>query len=456
MDRRTFLTGGAAAAAAIGHAAPAAGPSHTIRVAIAGLRGRGHDHINAYIDEPGVQIAALCDVDESLLNTRLREIESRGRPRPAAFADFRKLLEDKSIDAVSIATPNHHHALQTIWACQAGKDVYVEKPCSHTILEARRMVAAARRYGRIVQHGTQSRSIPVVQEAIGHIRSGGIGDVYMARALCYKWRDTIGKAKPEAVPPGVNYDLWTGPAPARPFTRNRFHYNWHWQWDYGSGDIGNQGIHELDIARWGLGVTYPVRISAMGGHYMFDDDQETPNAMVASFEFECPGCNKSLVFEQRHWMVNGEAGIGQSAGDQGNGIGDLFYGCGGYMAIDGVDTHYQTWLGKERRPGPGRSQSGGTLDDVVYRFERRFGSVPNRGGDHFANFLSAVRSRDRGKLTAEIEEGAISTTLLHLANISYRLGRTIRFDPNTLTCPDPEAQQMFTKPYRAPFLLPEV
>src|SRR5262249_54223167 len=157
---------------------------------------------------------------------------------PAAFTDFRKLLEDPSIDVVSIATPNHHHALQTIWACQAGKDVYVEKPCSHTIAEAQQMVAAARRYDRIVQHGTQSRSIPVVQEAIQKIRAGRIGDVYMARALCYKWRESIGIAQPEPVPNGVAYDLWMGPAPERPFTRNRFHYNWHWQWDYGNGDIG--------------------------------------------------------------------------------------------------------------------------------------------------------------------------------------------------------------------------
>ena len=455
MDRRTFLASSAAAAAG-SYSAPAAGPNDTLRVAIIGLRGRGRDHISAYLDEPGVRIAALCDIDESILNRSLKGIESRGKPRPAAFADFRKLLEDKSIDVVSIATPNHHHALQTIWACQAGKDVYVEKPCSHTMLEAQRMVAAARRYGRIVQHGTQSRSIPVVQEAIGQIRSGRIGDIYMARAVCYKWRDTIGRTPPEPVPPGVSYDLWIGPAPERPFTRNRFHYNWHWQWDYGNGEIGNQGIHELDVARWGLGVTYPVRISAMGGHYMFNDEQQTPNAMVASFEFECLGCTKSLVFEHRHWMVNGEAGIGDTAGDQGNAIGNLFYGCGGYLAVNGVDTNYKTWLGKERHPGPGRSQSGSTIDDFWYRVERHFGTVPNRGGDHFANFLGAVRARDKGKLTAEIEEGAISTTLVHLANISYRLRRTIEFDPKTLTCPDPEAQALFTKPYRAPFLLPEV
>jgi predicted dehydrogenase len=455
MDRRIFLAGTAAAAAGLGHAAQTP-PSDSIRVAIVGLRGRGRDHISAWIDEPGARIAALCDVDESLLQKYARQIESRGKPAPAAVPDFRRLLEDRSIDVVSIASPNHHHALQAIWACQAGKDVYVEKPCSHTIHEARQMVMAARRYNRIVQHGTQSRSIPVVREAIAQLHAGRIGDVYMARAVCYKWRDSIGRTPAEPVPPGVHYDLWMGPAPERPFSRNRFHYNWHWQWDYGNGEIGNQGIHEIDVARWGLGVRYPVRVSAMGGHVMFDDEQETPNHMTASFEFNDGGKTRSLVYEHRHWMANGEAGIGDSSGMATNAIGDIFYGCSGYMAIDGLDTNYKTWLGKERRAGPARAQSNGALDDLWYRMERRWGAAPARGGDHFGNFLSAVRARDRGKLNAEIEEGAISTTLVHLANISYRLRRTIEFDPKTLTCPDPEAQAMFTKPYRAPFVLPSL
>ena len=455
MDRRIFLAGTAVAAAGLGRSTQTP-TSDTIRVAIVGLRGRGRDHISAWIDEPGVRIAALCDVDESLLQKYTQQIESRGKPRPVGIPDFRRLLEDRSIDIVSIASPNHHHALQTIWACQAGKDVYVEKPCSHTIHEARQMVIAARRYGHIVQHGTQSRSIPVVQEAISQLRAGRIGDVYMARAICYKWRDSIGRAPVEPVPPGVHYDLWMGPAPAHPFSRNRFHYNWHWQWDYGNGEIGNQGIHEIDVARWGLGVTYPVRVSAMGGHVMFDDEQQTPNHMTASFEFDCGGKTKSLVFEHRHWMVNGEAGIGDSSGMATNAIGNIFYGCSGYMAVDGQDTNYKTWLGKERRVGPARAQAAGTLEDLWYRVQRRWGGAPARGGDHFGNFLAAVRACDRTKLNADIEEGAISTTLVHLANISYRLRRTIEFDPKTLACPDPEAQAMFTKPYREPFTLPSL
>jgi predicted dehydrogenase len=459
MERRIFLLGAAATAgAAQPPASPSGSPNDAIRVAIVGLRGRGRDHIAGFLEQPRVDLAAVCDVDENLLQRRAAEIETRGRRRPAAYTDYRKLLEDSSIDAVAIATPNHHHALQTIWACQAGKDVYVEKPCSHTILEARQMVAAARRYNRVVQHGTQSRSIPVYREAVAKLRAGVIGDPYMARAIVYKWRGSIGRASPEPAPPGVHYDLWLGPAPDRPFTRNRFHYNWNWLWDFGNGDLGNQGIHELDVARWGLGVTYPTKVSTMGGHYLFDDDQETPNTMTAMWEFEEGGRKKSIVFELRHWITNGEAGMGEPiAGDAPhNLIGNLFFGCRGYLALDGQETSYRTWLGKERRPGPSRSQTGSTLDDWMYRVRRRLRTAPPRGGDHFANFLDAARARDPRRLHAPIEEGAISATLIHLANISYRLRRTVEFDPRTLSCPDVEAQNLFTKAYRPPFTLPTV
>jgi hypothetical protein len=257
-----------------------------------------------------------------------------------------------------------------------------------------------------------------------------LGEVYMARGLCYKWRDTIGRTPVEPAPKGVHYDLWLGPAPKHAFTRNRFHYNWHWFWDYGNGDIGNQGIHQMDIARWGLGVKYPVKASAMGGHFMFDDDQETPNTMVATFEFDGAGKRKMLVFEVRHWISNHEAGIGGEKA--GNTIGNIFYGSKGYLV---TNRGYQTFMGKEQEPGP----------------------PPSRGQrvDHFANFIEAMRSRKRSDLNAEIEEGAISTVLVHLANISYRLGRTLNFDAGSMTCPgDQEATRMFTRNYRAPFVVP--
>jgi predicted dehydrogenase len=377
-----------------------------------------------------VEIAALCDVDESVLEARLNAVEKMGKKRPAAFIDFRKLLEDKSIDVVTIATQNHWHTLQTIWACQAGKDVLAEKPCSHNIFEARQIVAAARKYDRIVQHGTGSRSSAALREGFQKIREGLLGDVYMARGLCFKWRNTIGRAPEEPAPAGVHYDLWTGPAPKRPFTRNRFHYNWHWSWDYGNGDIGNQGAHQMDVARWGLGVKYPIRVSAVGGHFMFDDDQETPNTVVATLEFDGAGKRKLLVFEVRHWISNHEAGIG---GDKpGNTIGNIFYGSKGYMVTRGG---YETYLGKEQQPGPASRV---------------------RGGNLMGNFIDAVRSRKRSDLYAEIEEGAISTVLIHLANISYRLGRSLNFDATAMTCPgDKEANRMFTRDYREPYVVPD-
>jgi len=421
------MTSAAAAGSAL------ASPNDTIRVACIGIRGQGNSHIREYSRMPNVEIAALCDVDERVLNQRLKEVEASGKKRPAAFTDYRKVMEDKSIDAVSIATPNHTHSLIAIAACQAGKDVYVEKPCSHNIFEARQLVAAARKYNRIVQHGTNSRSTVALREAVQKLGEGVIGDVYMARGLCFKWRDTIGRKPDAPVPPGVHYDLWLGPAPERPFSENRFHYNWHWNWDYGNGDIGNQGIHEMDICRWGLGVKYPSKVSAIGGHFMFDDDQQTPNTMVASFEFNEGGKKRMLVFEVRHWISNHEAGIGEGGRKNSNTVGNIFYGSKGYMAIDGYGS-YKTFLGRDQEPGPARSE----------------------GGNNWANFIQVMRSRKLSDLNADIEEGYLSTQLVHLANISYRLGRTLHFDAETLQCiGDPEANRMFTRDYRKPFVVPE-
>jgi predicted dehydrogenase len=429
MDRRYFLGSAVAAGVAL------ASPNDTVRVACVGFRGRGKDHIKAYLAMPNVEIAALCDIDESILNAQVSAIEKAKGRKPAAYTDFRKLLEDKTIDAVSIATPNHNHTLQTIWACQAGKDVYVEKPCSHNMFEARQIVAAAKKYSRMVQQGSQQRSGPG-RQVVQHIREGLLGDVYMARGLCFKFRDTIGRKPVEPVPAGVHYDLWLGPAPQRAFTANRFHYNWHWFWDYGNGDLGNQGIHQIDMARWGLGVKYPTKVSAIGGHFMFDDDQETPNTLNVAMEFNDGGTRKMIDFEVRHWFSNHEAGINEPK--PGNTVGTTFYGSKGYMSIWDEDHHqYQSWLGKEQTPGPGSSD-------------------PALAGNHWGNFIDCVRSRNAADLHAPIEEGAISTALVHLANISYRLGRTLHFDPETYSCKgDAEANRMFTREYRKPFVVPE-
>ena len=440
VDRRHFLMSAAALPVAL-KASALPSQNDTIRVAVVGFNGRGKAHIAAYLKIPGVEIAALCDVDPGVLENGCKMVEAAGKKRPATFVDFRRLLDEPSIDAVSLATPNFHHTLQTIWAVQAGKDVFVEKPCSYNMFEARQIIAAARRYNRIVQDGTGAGA--QLHEAKRRLQEGIIGDVYMARGLCFKWRDTIGRALEEPVPAGVAYDLWTGPAPAKPFTRNRFHYNWHWQWDYGNGDLGNQGAHQIHAARMALGVKYPTQISSMGGKYMFDDDQETPNTQVATFEFHDGGKKKLLVFEVRHWISNNEAGIGERSDPQAGAaagpaqtVGNIWYGSKGYMATGRGG--WQTFMGPEQAPGP-KSEAGAGV-----------------GG--FVNFIDVVRSRKREDQLSEIEEGAISTMLIHLANISYRTGRTLYFDPVTYSCTgDAEATAMFTRnQYRAPFAVPNV
>jgi len=410
------------------------GANERVRIGVCGLRGRGKDHLDAFSHLPNVEIAALCDVDDTVL--RKRREEAGGNPR--TFVDVRRMLDDPQIDAISIATPNHWHALIAIWACQAGKDVYVEKPCSHNLWEGRQLVRAAQKYRRIVQHGTQSRSAPAMIEAINQLRAGTFGDIYLSRGLCFKRRDTIGRAASEAVPRGVDYDLWTGPAPLKPFTQNRFHYNWHWNWETGNGDLGNQGVHQVDAARWGLGVGFPDRISAMGGHFMFDDDQETPNTLACTFIFEQPdGPRKMLEFGVRHWITNGEAGFGRGGPfSRHNAIGTIFYGSKGYLAAGNEDSFsYESWLGSDQSAGPhGKS-----------------------GNDHFANFVNCVRSRNAADLHAPIEQGHISCGLVHLANASYRLGRSLRFDAQTeRVIDDEEANALLAgsnRGYRAPFVV---
>lgn len=427
MERRHFIMTTAALAGAATKGI--ASPNDTIRVAVVGVRGQGRSHLNNYARMHNVEIAAICDIDDSIIAARLGDLEKMGKPKPAVHKDLRKLLEDKNIDAISIATPNHLHTMQTIWGLQAGKHVYCEKPCSHNIFESQQIVAAAKKYGKLVQHGVNARSSAGPREAVQKMRDGVIGEVYMSRALCFKRRDTIGRTPIEPVPAGVDYDLWLGPAPKREFTKNRFHYNWHWFWDYGNGDIGNQGIHEIDISRWGLGVTYPTKVSAIGGHFMFDDDQETPNTLTATMEFDVNGKKKIMVIDVRHWLSNDEALIGDRGG---NTIGNTFYGKDGYLAITGYN-QYKTWLGRERQPGPER----------------------NEGGNNWQNFIDALRSGKKEDLNNPIEEGAISSTLMHLANLSYRLGRTLHFDSATMSVKgDSEANKMFTRAYRAPFMVP--
>ncbi len=446
VNRRDFIKTSAGAATGtlgLNLTAKTNAPSDTVRVAVVGLRGQGGSHTSSYLKMPNVEIVALCDVDDAQFGKHLKQIEAAGKPKPKTYKDIRKLLEDKSIDAVSIATPNHWHSLQAIWSLQAGKDVYCEKPVSQSYWEGKQVVAAAKKYNKqIIQHGTNSRSGVAVQEAVRKMQHEDLlGDVYYSRALCYKWRETIGKKPDGPVPAGVDYDMWCGPAAKHAFNENRFHYNWHWNYEYGNGDIGNQGIHEIDISRWGLGVTLPTKVSSMGGHFMFDDDQNTANTQMAMLEFDKGGKKVMMVIEVRHWITNNEAGIsdspelkmGAAGGRGGNTIGNIFYGSKGYLAIEGYNK-YDSFLGKNQEPGPARKEA----------------------GNNWQNFIDVVRSRDKSKQNAPIEEGHYSCALLHLSNIAYRTGRTINFDPvKEEIIGDKEAQAMMKRTYRAPFVVPE-
>jgi predicted dehydrogenase len=419
------------------------GANDRVNVAVIGIRGFGNSHIGEFARLNNVRVAALCDVDSNLFSDRIkRHYTDRGLAKPKIYTDLRKLYDDKDIDAVSIVTPNHWHTLASIWALQAGKHVTVEKPVCHNFYEGQKLVEASEKYNLIIQDGCEQRSNPCGQSMAEHLHSGKMGEVYMAKGLCYKWRDTIGRSPNEPVPAGVDYDLWLGPAPKRPFSKNRFHYNWHWNWDYGNGDMGNQGVHEMDIARWGLNVTLPAKVSAMGGHFMFDDDQNTPNNLIAVFEFPNPegGSDKKkiLQFEVRHWITNRE-GIPSGREESHNymvsaedTVGNLFYGSKGFMTKN--VNEWQVYYGKEREEG----EKGSGL------------------GNHFQAFIDAIRSGDQRLANGDIRDGFYSSALVHLANISYRLGRSLEFDPLKMKFINaPDADAMLTRQYREPFVVPE-
>lgn len=447
MTRRNFLKQGSAAAGAllIGTHRAWAGANDRVRLAVVGIHGMGQSHIAAYNALPNVEVAALCDVDENLFPAVIeKHFTKKNRRPPKTYTDIRKMVEDKEIDGFSIVTPNHWHTLAAIYGIQAGKHVSVEKPCCHNFYEGRKLVEASKKYRVLVQDGAEQRSNPCSQTMAQFLHEGGLGEVYMAKGLCYKWRKTIGHFEDEPVPKGVHYDLWLGPAPKRPFNKNRFHYEWHWNWDYGNGDMGNQGVHEMDIARWGLGVKLPTKVCAMGGHMMFNDDQQTPNVLMALFEFPNPDGGgdkkKILQFEVRHWISNSEDGMwmkkagtdGYMATSAGNTVGNLFFGSKGYMAKS--VSEWRTFMGEQREPGP----------------------TGKGAGNHYEVFVNAIRDPKPETFNQSIQEGFYSCALIHLGNISYRLGRSLEFDPETMTFKnDKEANAMLTREYRAPFVVPE-
>jgi predicted dehydrogenase len=427
MQRRYFL--GAATAAA---AQAVMGANDRINIAVVGLGGRAQDHIDTYLKIPESRISVLCDVNQAALERAQTRVHRDTSETPKGYKDMREAFADKNVDAVSMPLPNHWHALATIWACQAGKDVYIEKPASHNIWEGQQMVAAARKYNRMVQVGSQSRSTDFKIKAMKLLHDGVIGNVYLAKGLCFKRRKSIGRMPDLSTPPaGLDWDFFLGPAPMRPFNELRFKYNWHWFWDTGNGDIGNQGVHEMDIARWGLGVGLPKSATSTGGKFAYDDMQETPNTQLATFDYG----DKEIIFEVRGLLTGNEGSLERRGT---NTIGNLFYGTDGWMAID---SHGFKVFKGETNEKIMDEQPGDTIWDTQ---------------PHMVSFLKACRSRNYKDLTAEIESGAASAAMCHMANTSYRLGgRKLTFDPAKMQyVNDPEASKMLTRPYRKPYVVP--
>lgn len=407
--RREFLAASALTMSAASYNRAADKPNEKVRVAIMGLRVRGKQLAPVFAATPGVEIAHLVDPDPAMVNPTLKVLQNSAEI--PSSTDIRKVLEDKTITAIVVSAPDHWHALATVWAAERGKHVYVEKPVSHNLIEGRRMVEAARKYKVVIQAGTQRRSQPSVIAAREYVQSGKLGKVCFARAWIAGGRPNIGFAKPEPAPKGVDYDLWLGPASGE-FTKNRFHYNWHWFWDLGTGEIGNNGIHGLDLARNVLGVDAPTKISCAGGKYYYDDEQQTPDTQIATFEFPggpggAAGC--TLLWEHRVWEKKGQ-------GPEGQGYGITIHGDKGTMLFDG-----DAWT---VRGGDGAAEK--PKGDMV--------------GLHVRNFIESIRGD--AKPNAEIEIGHTSTRLCHLGNIAYRTGKTLKFDAKTETTDDPAANKL--------------
>lgn len=427
------------------------GANDRIHIGVIGIRNQGRVHINNWCDlkdSHNVVIKTLCDTDELLYESRSKIVADKTGSKPVTEWDMQKVLDDKEIDAVSIVTPNHWHALATIWACQAGKHVYVEKPASHNIWEGRKMVEAASKYDTLVQVGLNSRSSTNVRKAIEFLHEGGIGEVYMARGLCFKARDSYGISEDSTPPSTFHYDQWLGPAPYRPYNEKRSHYNWHWYWDTGNGDIGNTGPHQFDIARWGLNKNeHPASVYSTGGIYGFRKDargeptpgrtvygdvetyghdmtsQETPNTQTCAFKYND---GTMLEFETRGRYTNHEGSEGQE-------VGNLFYGTDGWLEIAG-----RTWKA------------------FRYRETDPFnGSKNDNEGNHFANFIDSIKSGNNETLRSDIKEGFYSSSLPLLANISYHVGRSLEFNnENEKFVNDPEADSYLTRKYREPYIVP--
>ena len=412
ITRRYFLMSAGAGLSAAASALPRISPNEKIVLGFMGVNGRGSDLAGGFVNQPNVEVAYICDVDDRAIGKCMTIVGKKQSQPPKGIKDFRKALEDKSVDALVIAAPDHWHGPATILACAAGKHVYVEKPACHNPHEGELMIAAARKYKRVVQLGTQRRSMAGVQEAIQRVKSGEIGRVLFSRGWYNNTRPSIGHGSPASVPSWLDYTLWQGPAPEREYRDNLIHYNWHWFWNWGTGELGNNGIHALDVCRWGLGVDYPNRVTAGGGKYMHDDDQETPDTLVVTYDFG----DKGLTWEGRSWHPRGF---------EDSMFGVAFYGDKGTITSDGGSYRVLDSKGKELAAVKGSSSD----------------------APHQKNFLDCIRSGARPN--ADIEEGHKSTLLCHLGNIAYRTGHTINLDPKShRIIGDSSASALWRREYR--------
>jgi predicted dehydrogenase len=409
MNRRYFF--GAALGAVAASRMKAVPASDQVNVAIIGVGGRGRALIGDFHKVPGANIRYLVDADQASLEKAMAVVKKLGMPEPKTFSDLRQALDAKDVDAVTVATPDHWHAPASILACDAGKDVYCEKPQSHNIREGRLMIDAARRNNRIVQVGTQSRSRPPVMRAIEYVKSGKLGKVMMAKAWNIQLRDDIGHKEDGPVPAGFDYETWLGPAPWIPFNENRFHYKWHWHWHFGTGDAGNDGAHQMDIARWALGVSYPKTASGWGRKVLFQDDQQTPDSMNITFDYG----EKALVWEMRIWNDYGMEELQ-------NGVG--VYGSEGVVHIGAYNRKWGFKVFDRKHK-------------LVLHDEEAASEM------HQQNFIDCVRSRQLPN--ADVGIGHLSVIHCHLANIVARTGRTVRFDQENETIIGDEEANLYTK-----------
>jgi len=442
MNRRRFLKTSLGAAVAAGTAGSIAGRSvlganEKVVVGVMGIKGRGGELAGWFAARDDVDVAYLADIDTRLFRGRAKKIEDISGKEPKLVQDFHRMLDDKDVDAIVIATPDHWHALGTILACQAGKDVYVEKPTCHSIWEGRKMIEAARKYKRIVQVGTQNRSAEYCRKALEYIRSNDFGSVHFVRVLNSKPRNTIGNKPDTEVPQGVDYDMWLGPAKKRPFNMNHFHYSWHWFWEYSGGDIVNDGVHQIDIARWLIGRKYPKSVSSAGGMHFFEDDQETPDTHLVNWEFD----RLTMVFEQTLWTPY----MKKTPFEMRNTDNLPNWPFSG-TRLEVYGSKQQMYLGRHGGGWQAFDGDGKSIAIQPGRFTNE---------EHIQNFIDCVRTRKRPN--ADIEEGHLSTLLCHYGNIAYRVGRKLHVDATTEGfVDDPEADSLVKRTYREPYVVPEI